>query len=122
EGRYPRARVYGRSRRGRERGQEIEGRRPCGGRIPDFLRRLLLLSAGDVFALREFEPERLDGRETVRPFSGGNLRLLAPDRRVRRRTGRIRARAVRRRGRLQDREWVGGRTGPVSFRHLSHRV
>ena len=56
-----------------------------------------------VLVLRELQPERLDGREAVGPLARRHLRLLAHDRRLRRRPGRVRARAVRRRRPDQDR-------------------
>ena len=53
-----------------------------------------------VLALRELQPERLDGREAVGLLALRHLRVLAPARRLRRRTGGVRARAVRRRRRV----------------------
>ena len=44
-------------------------------------------------AVRELQPQRLDGREAVGPFARGHLRLLAHARRLRRRSGGVRARA-----------------------------
>ena len=70
--------------------------------VPDRLRQLLPVRAAAVLALRELQPERLDGREAVGPLARGRLRLLAPARRLRRRPGRVRARAVRRRRPDQD--------------------
>ena len=48
------------------RGEEPQGRRPRGGAVPDRLRQLLLLPARAVLAVRQLQPERLDGREDVR--------------------------------------------------------
>jgi threonine dehydrogenase-like Zn-dependent dehydrogenase len=53
-------------------------------------------------------------------FSGRAVRLLAPVRRLRRRAGRVRARAVRRRGADEDRERHRRRAGAVPDRHLPH--
>ena len=60
-------------------------------------------AAQAVLAVRQLQPERLDGREDVRSLARRDLRLLAPHRRLRGRTGRVRARAVRRRRPAQDR-------------------
>src|SRR5919107_1119327 len=46
--------------------------------------------------------ERVDGREDVRPQPVRHLRLLAPDGRLRRGAGRVRARTLRRRGHDQS--------------------
>ena len=52
-----------------ELGREVKNLkvgRPRRGAVPDRVRQLLVLPAPDVFALRELQPERLDGREDVR--------------------------------------------------------
>ena len=61
------------------------------------VRPLLLLQGRAVVALRQLEPERLDGREDQRLLRLGPVRLLAHVRRLSGRPGRVRARAVRRR-------------------------
>jgi threonine dehydrogenase-like Zn-dependent dehydrogenase len=53
--------------------------------------------------LRELQPQRRHRREADGPLAGRDLRLLAHARRLRRRPGRVRARAVRRRRPDQDR-------------------
>ena len=58
-------------------GEEPEGRRSRRRPVPDRLRQLLLLPEGRVFAVRELEPERLDGGEAVGPLAGRHLRLFA---------------------------------------------
>ena len=79
-------------------GEEPRGRRPRGRAVPDRLRQLLLLPARAVLALRELQPERVDGREaagaTRRPGIFGYSHMLGG---YRRRPGRVRAGAVRRR-------------------------
>ncbi len=70
-------------------GAEPEGRRPCAGAVQHRLRQVRLLPAGAVRQLPRVEPAG-DGRRR-------HLRLLAHRRRLRRRPGRVRARAVRRR-------------------------
>ena len=57
-----------------------------------------------VSLLRELQPQRRARREADGARRLGRLRLLAPDRRLRRRPGRVRPRAVRRRRPAQDRE------------------
>ena len=54
-------------------------------------------SARAVFALRELQPQRLDGRAAVGLRTLRHLRVLAPDGRLSRRPGRVRAGAVCRR-------------------------
>ena len=73
---------------------EPQGRRPRRRAVPDRLRQLLGLPARAVLGVRELEPERRAGREDVRPPDGRDLRLLAPDRRLRGRAGGVRARAL----------------------------
>ena len=76
---------------------EAEGRRPRRRAVHDRLRQLLLLRAAAVVALRQLEPQR-GMAEKLYGYAGvGAVRLLAHDRRLRRRTGAVRARAVRRR-------------------------
>ena len=70
-----------------KREQEAEGRRPRGRAVHDRLRQLLLLQQAAVVAVRQLEPERLDGGEALRLHAAGPVRLLAPDRRVCRRPG-----------------------------------
>ena len=98
---------------------EPQGRRPRRRAVPDRLRRLQRVHARAVLAVRELQPERVDGREAVGRLDVRDLRLLARDRRLRRRAGRVRARAVRRRRADQDRQRPVRRAGPVPVRHLS---
>ena len=100
--RHSRPRVHGRSGRGRQGEQEAEGRRSRRRAVHDRLRRLLLLQQAAVVAVRQLEPERVDGREALRLHDVGPVRLFAHDRRLRRRPGAVRARAVRRRRAAQD--------------------
>ena len=77
--------------------KNLQGRRPRGRALSHRLRQLLLLPAAALFAVRELQPERLDGGEAMGPLALRHLRLLAHARRLRGRPGRVRARAVRRR-------------------------
>src|SRR5688500_17014793 len=65
------------------------------------LRTLLVLSEKTVVALRQHQSERLDDRDVHRLCDGRGLRLIAHVRRIRGRTGAVRARAVRRRQYVQ---------------------
>ena len=79
------------------RQREPQGRRPRGRAVHDRLRPLLLLPARAVVALRQLESERWMVEKLYGYRRLGPVRLLAHDRRLRRRPGRVRARAVRRR-------------------------
>ena len=98
EGRHPRARVHGRSRRGRQRGQEPEGRRPRGGRLPDLRAAHCFFCQKEMYSLCEnsnpnaWMAEKMFGHSPAGIFGYSHM-----TRRLRRRAGRIRARAVRRR-------------------------
>ena len=81
-----------------------------------------VVPARALLALRELEPERAARREDVRLPDRGHLRLLAPHRRLRRRPGRVRARAVRRRRADQDRERPLRRAGAVPLGHPADRL
>ena len=76
--------------------QEPQTGRSRGGAVPDRVRPMLLLPARAVLAVRELQPQRLDGGEALGPLAGGAVRLLAPARRIRGRPGRVCACAVRR--------------------------
>ena len=102
--------------------QEAQGRRPRRRAVHHRLRRLLLLPARAVVAVRQLEPERLDGREALRLLHLGAVRLLAPDRRLCRRPGAVRARAVRRRRAAEDSRRHARRAGAVPVRHLPDRL
>ncbi len=95
--RHSRPRVHGRGRRSRAGRHQSCGRRPRRRAVSHRLRQLFLLRARAVLAVRELQSERAARREDVGPFAGRHLRLLAHARRLRRRPGRVRARAVRRR-------------------------
>ena len=86
------------------------------------LRHLLAVPAAAVLALRELEPERLDGREADGPRDVRHLRLLAHDGRLRRRPGRVRPGAVRRRRAAQDPGRHPGRAGAVPLGHPADRL
>ena len=75
-----------------------------------------------VVALRQLESERVDGREAVRLLRLGPVRLLAHVRRLSRRAGRVRARAVRRRRPAQGARLAHRRAGAVPLRHLPDRL
>ena len=57
--------------RGRERHHHAAPRRPGGGAVYDFVRYLLLLSAGPVRAVRYLEPERRGGPQGHGPLPAG---------------------------------------------------
>ena len=69
------------------------GRRP----VHDRVRPLLLLQGGALVAVRQLEPERLDGRAALRLLRLRPVRVLAHVRRVSRRPGRVCPGAVCRR-------------------------
>ena len=100
----------------------LKRRRPCGESVSDRLRRLLLLSGPRVLAMRELQPERVDGGEDVGTFTGGTVRLLAHARRIRRRASGVRAYSVRGRGAHQSSGPSHGRAGAVPVGHFSHRL
>ena len=77
---HVRARVHRHGRAGRRVGAEPQGRRPRDGAVQHLLRLVLLLRARAVLELPQRQPERHGDRR--------HLRLLALDRRLRRRTGR----------------------------------
>ena len=119
EGRHPRPRVHGRGRRDRPRREEPAGRRP-GQVVPSRSRAATRWHCQNelLLALRELESERRDRREDVRTPDVRHLRLLAHHRRLRGRSGRILARAVRRRRATQARGRPSGRAGPLPVGHL----
>ena len=65
---------------------------------------------------------KADGRQDVRPHHRGPVRLHPPDRRLSRRPGGIRARAVCRRRPGQDPRRADRRAGAVPRRHLPDRL
>ena len=71
-----------------------EGRRSRRRAVHDRLRPLLFLQGAALVAVRQLESERLDGGEAVWLFRLRAVRLLAHVRRLSRRAGRVRARAV----------------------------
>ena len=79
EGRHPRPRVHGRGRRGR-------AARCKNLKVGDRVVVPFTIACGNCFfcqraalvAVRQLEPERVDGGEAVRLLAGGPLRLLAP--------------------------------------------
>ena len=75
-----------------------------------------------VLAVRELEPERLDGREADGALARGAVRLLAHARRLRRRPGGVRARAVRRRRPAQGARRADRRAGAVPVGHPPDRL
>ena len=95
-----------------------EDRRPRGGAVHDRLRALLLLQGAALVAVRQLQPERLDGGEAVRLFGVGTLRLFAHVRRVSRRPGGVRAGAVCRRRPAAGAGLAHRRAGPVPLGHF----
>src|SRR5207237_10081962 len=85
----------GRGGRGRRGGEEPARRRARRGAVSDRLRQLLLLRQGPLFPVRELQSERVDGGEALGLLALRHLRLFASPRRLRRRAGGIRARALR---------------------------
>ena len=81
--------------------QRLKAGRPRRRAVPHRVRPLLGVRAPALLGLRELQPQRRDRREAVRPPDRRHLRVLAHHRRLRRRPGRVRARAVRRRGAVQ---------------------
>ena len=69
--RHPRPRVHGRGRRGRARQPQARRRRPRRRPVHHRLWSLLLLQGKSLVALRQLQPERLDGREAERPLGSG---------------------------------------------------
>ena len=123
EGRHPRPRVHGRGRRDRPR-----RRRTCRSATASSCRsRSPAATAGrastsSTRCCENSNPnaglaEKMFGHPTCR-----HLRLLAPHRRLRRRPGRVRARAVRRRRAAQDRGRPDRRAGSVPVGHLPDRL
>ena len=96
--RHPRPRVHGRGGRGRPGGHEPQGRRPGRGPVHHRLRRAAS-SARSSSGRCATTPTRTPGspEKAVRVLRVGPVRVLAHLRRVRRRAGRVRPRAVRRR-------------------------
>ena len=83
-GRHPGPRVHGRSG-GRGRGiTGAAGRRPSGSAVHHRLRALLLLQGITVVALRQFQPQRVDGREAQWLLGLWAVWLLTHVRRLRR--------------------------------------
>ena len=108
---------------GRERSRTSGGRRSRRRAVPDRLRPLLLLrSASCASLLRQLQSERVRWRRSCTAHAGGPVRLLAPDRRLRRRSGRVRARAVRRRRAAQGPGRPDRRAGAVPLRHPADRL
>jgi hypothetical protein len=104
------------------REHETEGWRPRRRAVHHRVRPLFLLQGAALVALRQLEPECVDGRKAVRLFGGRAVRLFAHLRRLRRRPGRVRARAVRRRRSAEGAIDAVRRTGAVPVRHLSDRL
>ena len=95
-----------------------------GGAVHHLLRQVLLLRTPAVLGVRQLQSRR-QGRHVgdhVRPPDDGGLRLLPPDGRLRRRTGRVCPRAVLGRGPDRDPRRAGGRQGAVPLRHPAHRL
>ena len=123
EGRHPRPRVHGRGGRGRPGGEEPQGRRPRGRAVPDRLRQLLRTASRQLYSLCEnSNPNAWMAEKLMGPLARGHLRLLAHARRLRRRPGRVRARAVRRRRPAQGPRRPDRRAGAVPLRHLPDRL
>ena len=101
----------------------LQRRRPRRRAVPDRLRALLLLQEAALVALRQLQPQRLDGREDVRLLGGGPVRLLAhataatpaarPSTSACRSPTSARSKIPRRPAR---------RAGAVPLRHLPHRL
>ena len=124
ERRHRRPRVHGRGDGGRSGGQgRAQGRRPHRRAVHDLLRRVRAVPARQLLGLRDDEPQQGHGREGLRPNDRGPLRLHPPHRRLCRRPGRIRARAVCRQDPHQgDEQRPYRRAGPVPRRHLPDRL
>ena len=123
-GRHPRPRVHGRGRRGRPRQPRAS---KVGDRVVvpvhDRLRPLLLLQAKQLWSLCDNSNPNAWMAEKLSGYCGsGPVRLLAHVRRLSRRPGRVRARAVRRRRADQGARIAVRRAGAVPLRHLSHRL
>ena len=103
-------------------GHEAQEGRPRRRPVHDRLRRVLVLPEAALLALRQLEPERRDRPQGDGPLAGRAVRLLAHARRLRRRPGRVPARAVRRRRPDQDPRRHPRRAGPVPLRHLPDRL
>ena len=104
------------------RRRQSRGRRSRGRAVSDRLRQLFLLRARDVFAVRELESERACCGESLGTFAGRHLRLFAHARRLRRRAGGVRARAVRRHRSAQGSRLARRRAGAVPLRHPADRL
>ena len=105
---------------GRQRPPE-EGR-PHRRAVHDHLRRVRPVPARQLLGLRDHQPQEAPRRQGVRPRHGRPVRLHPPDRRLSRRPGRIRARAVRRRDAHQGARRPDRRAGAVPRRHLPDRL
>ncbi len=123
DGRHPRARVHGRGRRGRPAasrtsrwatGWSFRSRSPAATAAPCERELYSLCENSNPNA---WMAEKLWGHSPAR-----HLRLLAHARRLRRRPGRVRARAVRRRRPAQGPRTARRRAGAVPLRHLPDRL
>ncbi len=115
-------RVHGRGDGGRRGQQEAEGRRPGRRPLHHLLRRLRAMPARQLVGLRELQPQRQDRRRRLRPHHGGSLRLHPHHRRLFRRSGGIRPRALCRRRTRQDPGRPHRRAGALPRRHPAHRL
>ena len=102
--------------------KQAEGRRPRRGAVHHHLRRVRPVPARQLLGLRAHQPQQGDGRQGVRPHHRRPVRLYPPDRRLCRRPGRVRARALRRRRTGQDSRRPDRRAGAVPRRHLPDRL
>ena len=109
-----RPRVHRRGGAGRPVGGAAQARGPGDGAVQHLLRVLLLLRPRAVLQLPQRQPQRHRRRR--------DLRLLAHLRRLRRRPGRVRARAVRRRRARLDPRLDGRRGRRPAHRRPAHRL
>ena len=68
-------------------GHEAQEGRPRGRPVHDLVRRVLVLRAAALLALRQLQPQRRDRPQGDGPVAGGPVRLLAHARRLPRRPG-----------------------------------
>ena len=96
--------------------------RPGRGAVHHLLRRMLLLPARALLALRPIQPERRRWPQGDGPVAGRAVRLFPHAGRVRRRPGRVSAGAVRRCRPDQGPRRAARRAGAVPVRHLPDRL